>query len=62
METTKEIEIGNGLRTNLRVLVDLRDRTLQKARIAFGNRLDAIDRDVDESDPFAHDMIERWNE
>lgn len=41
-----------------RALVDLRDRTIQKARIAMGNRLSAMERGDD--DPAYADMIERW--
>lgn len=46
----------------LRTLVDLRDRTLQKSRIAFGNRVDAIERGVDVSDGVAVTIIERWQQ
>lgn len=42
-----------------RALVDLRDRTIQKARIAMGNRLSAMERGDD--DPAYADMIERWH-
>ena len=41
----------------MRTLVDLRDRTLQKTRIAFSNRLSAIDRGVDNGD---RELIEKW--
>lgn len=44
----------------VRALVDLRDRTLQKSRIAFGNRVSALDRGVDEADPAARAIIEKW--
>lgn len=46
--------------TTLRTLVDLRDRTLQKSRIAFSNRASAIERGKDDSDPETHAVIERW--
>ena len=35
----------------LRILVDLRDRVLQKNRIDFGSRLDAIERGDDTATP-----------
>lgn len=46
----------------LRALVDLRDRTLQKSRIAFGNRLSAIERGADQVDNRAAAIIERWTQ
>lgn len=46
--------------TTLRTLVDLRDRTLQKSRIAFSNRASAIERGADESNPEADAIIQRW--
>ena len=39
----------NETQTLLRALVDLRDRTLQKSRIAFGNRAGAVERGEDTS-------------
>lgn len=44
----------------LRVLVDLRDRTLQKSRIGFSNRLSAIARGADQSDSDSQAILERW--
>jgi len=44
----------------LRVLVDLRDRQIQKARIQFGNRLSALDNGTDEAGPEQREMVERW--
>lgn len=46
----------------LRTLVDLRDRTLQKSRVAFGNRVSAVERGADETDGEAQEIIERWKE
>ncbi len=46
--------------TNLRQIVDLRDRTLQKSRIAFGNRLAALDNASDTATPGEKMMLERW--
>lgn len=46
----------------LRPLVDLRDRTIQKSRIAFGNRVSAIEDGRDEVDPVTHDIIVRYLE
>lgn len=45
----------------LRAMVDTRDRVIQKTRIAFGNRLEAIKRGDDQVDPYTHDMIDRWH-
>jgi len=44
----------------LRPLVDLRDRTIQKNRIAFEQRLLAIEQGRDTADPFTIDMLERY--
>ncbi len=46
----------------LRVLIDLRDRTIQKNRIAFGNRLTAINNGQDEADEKTFAIVERWND
>jgi hypothetical protein len=43
----------------LHALVQLRDRTYQKNRIAFGNRLDAIHSGRDEAEPETIAIIER---
>lgn len=48
--------------TIIRALVDLRDRTLQKSRIAFSNRLSAIEAGRDETDTKTHEMLSRWME
>ena len=45
----------------LRALVDLRDRTLQKSRIAFSNRLDAIERGDDQPSNGSIELLERWH-
>ena len=45
----------------LRALVDLRDRTLQKSRIAFGNRLSAIERGDDTVSNGTVQTLERWH-
>ena len=45
----------------LRALVDLRDRTLQKSRIAFSNRLSAIERGDDTVSNGTVQMLERWH-
>lgn len=45
----------------LRALVDLRDRQIQKARIQFGNRLDALEREADDAaDSKQAQIVERW--
>jgi len=46
----------------LRTLVDLRDRQVQKARIQFGNRLSALDRqaDTDAADGNQREILQRW--
>ena len=46
----------------LRALVDLRDRTLQKSRIAFSNRLSAIERGDDTVSNGTVRLLERWHE
>lgn len=45
---------------SVRALVDLRDRTLQKSRIAFGNRVSAIDRGTDQVSDAAQAIIKKW--
>jgi hypothetical protein len=45
----------------LRTLVDLRDRTLQKSRIAFANRIEAIENGLDtDVDDMTMQRLERW--
>ena len=47
----------------LRALVDLRDRQIQKGRIQFGNRLAAIERNVDDAAGSGQrEVVERWLE
>jgi len=46
--------------TALRAMVDLRDRTLQKTRIAFGLRLDAVSRGADQMEQDDLSMMQRW--
>ena len=48
--------------TTLKALVDLRDRTLQKSRIAFSNRLSAIERGDDTGDESTVELLHRWLE
>jgi len=48
--------------TLLRALIDLRDRTLQKSRVAFGNRLSAVERGADEMGQGSQDLLTRWND
>lgn len=45
----------------LRVLIDLRN-TVQKQRIAFGNRISAIERGVDSSNPASISTLNVWLE
>jgi hypothetical protein len=45
---------------SVRALVDLRDRTLQKLRISFGNRLAAIENGNDSGE--SKELFERWFE
>lgn len=47
---------------SVRALVDLRDRTLQKSRIAFGNRVDAITRGADVTSEEAQKIIAKWGD
>lgn len=46
--------------STLRALVDLRDRQIQKARIQFGNRLDALERGADNGNEKQHELVDRW--
>lgn len=46
----------------LRALVDLRDRTLQKSRIGFGNRISAIARGADSADAKTQERLVVWSE
>ena len=48
--------------TALKALVDLRDRTIQKSRIAFGNRIAAIEGDRDTADEKTMAIITYWKE
>lgn len=60
IDTTTEEATGTTIDDSLRALVDLRDRTLQKSRIAFGNRLDAIERGADVVSDQARVILEKW--
>jgi len=44
----------------LRSLVDLRDKTIQKSRIAFSNRTSAIERGSDEADENVARVVSDW--
>ena len=46
----------------LRILVDLRDRTIQKTRVAMGLRIGAIERGADNSDAETEVFLGRWHE
>lgn len=46
---------------SLRALVDLRDRTLQKSRIAFSNRISAVERGTDTVSDQARAILEKWH-
>jgi len=46
----------------LRALIDLRDRTIQKSRIGFSNRVSAVDRGTDVMDEQSFKLLERWLE
>jgi len=46
--------------TYLRTLVDLRERTVQKNRIAFNNRLGAVDRGDDIMAKPEYDVMKKW--
>jgi transposase len=46
--------------STLRALVDLRDKQIQKARIQFGNRLGAIERQDDNTTDRQQQIVERW--
>jgi hypothetical protein len=44
----------------VRVLVDARDRTFQKERIAFSNRLSAIERGADAASEEVTALVQKW--
>ncbi len=46
----------------LRPLIDLRDRTVQKNRIAFQHRVTAIEQGRDTVDPVTHDLLIRYRD
>lgn len=48
--------------TSLRVAVDLRERVAQKNRIAFNNRLSAIEQGRDEASETTKRFLEQWGE
>lgn len=48
--------------TVIRALVDLRDRTLQKSRVAFGLRISAVERGADKMDAGQQDILRYWHE
>ena len=48
--------------TFVRAMVDLRDRTLQKSRIAFGNRIAAVENGKDTMDDLTRKLIEKWSD
>jgi len=58
-EQTDLTTLGTDAEALARALVDLRDLTIQKARIQFGNRLSAIERGADQRNH--QDVIERWH-
>ena len=46
---------------SIRPIVDLRDRTLQKSRIAFSNRIAAVESGRDHMDAASMAVIEKWH-
>jgi hypothetical protein len=52
----------NGNATVVRSLVDLRDRTLQKNRVAFGLRIDAVERGADTMETEQVDILHKWQD
>jgi len=46
----------------LKALIDLRDRTIQKSRIAFGNRIAAIESERDTADEKTMAILNYWKE
>ena len=48
--------------SNLRALIDLRDKTIQKSRIAFSNRVSAIERGDDTPTNGSLALLQRWEE
>ncbi len=51
-----------GMNNELRTLVDLRDRVIQKNRIGFGARIDAHFRGADEVDENTLHLLQAWHE
>lgn len=47
--------------STLRALVDLRDRQIQKARIQFGNRVEAITRGDDDANNQQFQIAKKWH-
>jgi len=58
-QNQEQVEVQGSL---LRSLVDTRDRQIQKARIQFGNRLSAIDRQADGASPRQRAILVKWCE
>lgn len=50
------------MNNTLRSAIDLRENVIMKNRIAFGNRLSAIERGADQAEDGEIRILERWNE
>ena len=48
--------------SDIRSLIDTRDRAVQKSRIAFGNRLAALENEQDKADHTTYFLYEKWHE
>ncbi len=47
---------------DIRPLIDTRDRAIQKSRIAFGNRLAALENEQDKADHDTFFLYEKWHQ
>lgn len=61
-EGTVLVQEKQGDGSALRALVDLRDKTLQKSRIAFSNRLSAVERGADVMDADQVAILTKWGD
>jgi hypothetical protein len=48
--------------SDIRSLIDTRDRAIQKSRIAFGNRLAALENEQDKANHDTYFLYEKWHE
>lgn len=61
-QSAKEDKVIQAQAEILRPLIDLRDRAIQKNRIAFSHRVTAIEQGRDEADAVTQDLLIRWRD